>query len=193
MAVALGAAGVVAALVLLALAGQRLRPQPAALDSMAPEISGLPPAAEDRVAGEPAKEAPSAQPDPVSSLQRAAPPPSELSLQRAAPPRSELTPQRAASPPVDAALQRAASPPGEVSPSSPPEGGVVRWVSNWANVRQGRSLESPVLRVLPPGRQVVVANRVNGWWEVYLEGRFAGYIAGSLLRTELPDTSISSR
>lgn len=181
MAVALGAAGVVAALVLLALAGQRFRPQPAALDSMAPEISGLPPAAEDRLAGEPAKEAPSAQSDPVSSLQRAAPPPGELALQRAAPPPSELTPQRAA------------PPPGELSPSSPPEGGVVRWVSNWANVRQGRSLESPVLRVLPPGRQVVVANRVNGWWEVYLEGRFAGYIAGSLLRTELPDTSISSR
>jgi uncharacterized protein YgiM (DUF1202 family) len=70
---------------------------------------------------------------------------------------------------------------------------MVRWVSNWANVRQGRSLDSPVLQVLPPGRRVVVANLADGWWEVYLEGRFSGYISGSLLLRELPDTLVARR
>ena len=84
------------------------------------------------------------------------------------------------------------SPGASVAPLHPAEV-VVRWVANWANVREGRSLNSPVLRVLRPGQEVVVANRAGGWWEVYLDGKFAGYVAGSLLLAERPPDSAIPR
>ncbi|GBD32664.1 hypothetical protein HRbin33_01637 [bacterium HR33] len=169
---ALGAAGVVGAFALLVVVAQQLQPRPPALGPATREILEPPAGAAALPASGPREDAP----------------------EPAAGGASESPPQREGAVPAagafDSPLQPARS---EVAGSrliSAPEGGVVRWVSNWANVREGRSLESAVLQVLPPGRQVVVANRVAGWWEVYLDGRFAGYIAGSLLLSELPDTLI---
>lgn len=90
----------------------------------------------------------------------------------------------------DTAAQANSAPPSmqQAGGESRPEGALVRWLSNWANLREGRSLDSRVVGVLRPGQQVAVANRVAGWWEVYLDGRFAGYVAGSLLLTQLPDS-----
>lgn len=59
-----------------------------------------------------------------------------------------------------------------------------RWAADWANIREARSLEAPVLGVVRRGEPVQVANQVEGWWEVYRGGRFIGYVAGDLLLAE---------
>lgn len=80
------------------------------------------------------------------------------------------------SPPPPAATQRAAVP--------PPSGLVRRWVREWANVRTERDTTSAIVRVLSPNAAVDVADLRQGWWALYLEGAFVGYIANSLLRAE---------
>ncbi len=163
----LGAAGVVAAFVVLTIAAQQLEPRP---PERSGEVAKTPGAVGDLPLEHPVEVTPR------GSVTDAAPVGAE-------PPGVE----------PGASRQGAAFAPARPEPSTALEEGVRRWVSNWANVREGRSLQSPVLRVLPPGREVVVANRVNGWWEVYLGGSFVGYIAGSLLLSELPDTLIPRR
>lgn len=61
-----------------------------------------------------------------------------------------------------------------------------RWAADWANIREARSLEAPVVRVVRPGEPLQVAKRVGGWWEVYRDGRFVGYVAGDLLLAAPP-------
>lgn len=61
-----------------------------------------------------------------------------------------------------------------------------RWAADWANIREARSLEAPVVGVVRRGEPVQVANQVEGWWEVYRGGRFIGYVAGDLLLAEPP-------
>lgn len=98
-------------------------------------------------------------------------------------PSSSLPPAQPAPPPV--AVESAVA-----APDSADSAGLVptetRWISAWANIREAPSLDAPVVRVIGPGRPVQVANRVQGWWEVYEKGRLIGYIAGSLLLTEPP-------
>jgi hypothetical protein len=70
----------------------------------------------------------------------------------------------------------------------PVAGAITRWTNDWANVRAGRALEDSVVAVIPPGRQIQVAGRVEGWWVVYLDGLPVGFVAGSLLSPTPPDT-----
>ena len=62
-----------------------------------------------------------------------------------------------------------------------------RWTVEWANVRNGRSVESPIVRVLPPGAAVEVRAMSQGWWEVYADGALDGYIANSVLTATPPE------
>jgi Bacterial SH3 domain len=57
----------------------------------------------------------------------------------------------------------------------------VRWTSTWVNVRQSRSLDSPVLIVLDPGERVEVSNRQGPWWQAHLNGRPVGYLSNAVL------------
>jgi hypothetical protein len=61
-----------------------------------------------------------------------------------------------------------------------------KWTLDWANVRQDRALEAPVVRVLRPGASVQVTDRQLGWWALYLDGRIVGYVAGSVLGDQPP-------
>lgn len=61
-----------------------------------------------------------------------------------------------------------------------------RWAADWANIREGRSLDAPVVGLVRRGEMVQVANQAEGWWEVYRGGRFLGYVAADLLLTEPP-------
>jgi ribosomal protein L37E len=82
-------------------------------------------------------------------------------------------------------------PPPDTTPSRPsrtadtqpvPAGSIrTRWTTEWANVRQDRSIQSAVVRVLAPGVEVSVAGLRDGWWEYYEDGAVRGYIANSVL------------
>jgi RNA polymerase subunit RPABC4/transcription elongation factor Spt4 len=61
-----------------------------------------------------------------------------------------------------------------------------KWTLDWANVREGRALETPVVRVLHPGAAVQVTDRQQGWWALYLDGHVVGYVAGSVLGDRPP-------
>lgn len=76
------------------------------------------------------------------------------------------------------------------SPQAPPAGAVTKWALDWANVREGRSLEAAVVHVLRPGEQVLVGDRQDGWWAVYQESRLLGYVAGSVLGDQPPAPAV---
>lgn len=61
-----------------------------------------------------------------------------------------------------------------------------RWAADWANIRQARSTDAPVVGIARRGEAVQVANQAEGWWEVYRDGRFIGYVAADLLLAEPP-------
>ena len=61
-----------------------------------------------------------------------------------------------------------------------------KWTLDWANVRERRELQAPVVRVLRPGASVQVNDRQLGWWALYLDGRMVGYVAGSVLGDQPP-------
>ena len=65
----------------------------------------------------------------------------------------------------------------------------IRWILDWANVREGRALGTRVVRVLRPGSSVRVTDRQAGWWALYADGRVLGYVAGSLLSDQPPPES----
>jgi hypothetical protein len=105
-------------------------------------------------------------------------------------------PARVVEAPVPPARQVPAPPasPGASAGVVPnqPAGGVptqIKWTLDWANVRQDRALEAPVVRVLHPGVSVQVTDRQQGWWAVYLDGRLVGYVAGSVLGDQPPGVS----
>jgi ribosomal protein L37E len=95
-------------------------------------------------------------------------------------------PQREAAP-TPAAAERpveAAAPPSDL-----PRSLQTRWTADWANVREGRSVTSAVVRVLAPGIPINVAGMRDGWWEYYESGEMRGYIANSVLESQPPDVS----
>jgi hypothetical protein len=61
-----------------------------------------------------------------------------------------------------------------------------KWTLDWANVRESRALEAPVVGILRPGAPVQVTDRQQGWWALFLDGRVVGYVAGSLLADQPP-------
>jgi RNA polymerase subunit RPABC4/transcription elongation factor Spt4 len=73
------------------------------------------------------------------------------------------------------------------APQATPPTLATRWTVEWANVRNGRSVESPIVRVLPPGAAVEVQAMSQGWWEVHADGAFLGYIANSVLTATPPE------
>lgn len=62
-----------------------------------------------------------------------------------------------------------------------------RWTITWANVRDGRTTASAIVRVLRPGDSVAVAEPGGGWWRVYERGEPIGYVAIDLLSTQKPE------
>jgi len=99
---------------------------------------------------------------------------------------AEVAPMLTSPPrPAPAAHAQASSLPGGAVSSAATQ---TRWTLDWANVRQARALDAAVVRVIKPCVAVQVSDRVSGWWGVYLEGQFIGYIAGSLLGTSPPDS-----
>jgi hypothetical protein len=79
-----------------------------------------------------------------------------------------------------------ASTPGQPLPQETPSSPtlVVRWTRDWVNLREGRGVGTRVLGVYPPGTRLEVRNQQSGWWEVYVGGALAGYVAGSELSSE---------
>jgi RNA polymerase subunit RPABC4/transcription elongation factor Spt4 len=77
-----------------------------------------------------------------------------------------------------------------VAGEAAPPGAVTKWALEWANVREGRSLEAAVVHVLRPGEQVLVGDRRDGWWAVYQESRVLGYVAGSELGNQPPAPAV---
>jgi predicted RNA-binding Zn-ribbon protein involved in translation (DUF1610 family) len=120
--------------------------------------------------------------------------------QAAQPAPASATPESAPSRPVAAAprvvpepapaesARVAAPPPVPPTVITPAPGGLrqTRWTTDWANVREERSVEARVVRVLSPGVRIQVADQRAGWWEVYLDGSRVGFIANSLLAREPP-------
>jgi len=114
---------------------------------------------------------------PPTALTEPAPAPAEVMV----PPIVAMAPESVATRPGGAAEapERLRTP----GPAVPPPSLVTRWTGDWANVRAGRSVESAIVRVLAPNAEVRVGEMHAGWWAVYANGTFVGYIANSLLRT----------
>lgn len=95
---------------------------------------------------------------------------------------------------TDSARRRQAPAPPETAedlapvPVSGPTGSlVVRWTSNWVNLRRGPGIAYTVLDVFRPGRRIEVGRPRGGWWPVYDDGVMVGYVSGSELSTVPPD------
>lgn len=84
------------------------------------------------------------------------------------------------------AVQPAEEQPADTVPPAPARPAAIRWTTDWTNIRQGRSIQSPVVSVLRPGQRVEVTNLTQGWWELHVGGRFVGYVAGSALVSQPP-------
>ena len=63
-----------------------------------------------------------------------------------------------------------------------------RWTIQWANARAEPREDALILEELPPGTQVEGVRHRSGWWLVYIYGDSVGYVAGALLRAQLPDS-----
>jgi RNA polymerase subunit RPABC4/transcription elongation factor Spt4 len=140
-----------------------------------PALLGLePPAA-------PARAARSARPRPTTRDSSATA--ARATAVVSAPAAASTAPREAAPAPVPGG--RVAGQPDSLRAAALP-GAVTKWALDWANVREGRSLEAAVVHVLRPGEQVLVGDRQDGWWAVYQESRVLGYVAGSLLGDQPP-------
>ncbi len=86
----------------------------------------------------------------------------------------------------------AAAPPAEVAPppvetpSATPRDAQTKWTSDWANVREGRGLNTPIMQIISPGLQVEVDSLQGRWWVVLVDGAPIGYVHSSLLQDEEP-------
>jgi ribosomal protein L37E len=113
--------------------------------------------------------------------------PAAVALTPAVPAEPDTAPPNAAPilvpPPDSAAAQPAPGQPAE-GPPAPDASLRTRWTTEWANVRQDRSISSAVVRVLAPGVQISVGRLRDGWWEYYEDGTVRGYIANSVLAAQ---------
>jgi uncharacterized protein YgiM (DUF1202 family) len=66
---------------------------------------------------------------------------------------------------------------------APPGAPVKRYARTWVNVRGGRTLDTPSIRVLNPGEAVTVDSLSRGWYRVLAGGRTLGYVHRSALDT----------
>lgn len=131
---------------------------------------------------------PVAAPAPARLPQAAAPqaPPAATQPEPVAPAIVAAIPD--AAPPNDTVPAPPAAAPASPAVSRPmPANLLTRWTVEWANVRAERSVESPIVRVLPPGSTVAVRAMSQGWWEVHADGSHIGYIANSVLTQHPPE------
>jgi hypothetical protein len=68
----------------------------------------------------------------------------------------------------------------------PPPTAAVRYVTVWGNLRATRDTLSPAIGTIAPGTRVLVGPPRLGWYAVYVDSVFAGYMAGDLLSPEAP-------
>ena len=61
-----------------------------------------------------------------------------------------------------------------------------RWTLTWVNVREDRTVASPVVQVLDPGVEVEVGNREGAWWEARVDGHVVGYLSNAVLSLQRP-------
>lgn len=83
-----------------------------------------------------------------------------------------------------------ASPSGEQTPvpvPGPAGSLVVRWTTNWVNLRRGPGISYTVLDVFRPGTRIEVGRPQGGWWPAYRNGVMVGYVSGSELSTVPPN------
>lgn len=66
----------------------------------------------------------------------------------------------------------------------PPGPGEARYAVTWVNVRDGRSINAAVVRVLNPGELVRVRDYEGGWWQAILDGKPIGYVGNSVLQRQ---------
>jgi len=62
--------------------------------------------------------------------------------------------------------------------------GEARYAVTWVNVRDGRSTNAAVVRVLNPGELVRVRDYEGGWWQALLDGKPIGYVGNSVLQRQ---------
>jgi hypothetical protein len=79
---------------------------------------------------------------------------------------------------VTSQLGRSAAESTPSPPEQPPAGRqLLRYVTTWVNVREGRSRRSPVAFILEPGEAVLVDSLIRGWYRVVVDGEILGYAA----------------
>jgi hypothetical protein len=86
---------------------------------------------------------------------------------------AQLTPATVAAPPT--------ATPRTTSPSTQ-----TKWTSTWANVREGRGADTPIVQVLDPRQPVEVDSLQGSWWGLHIDGKRIGYVANSVLQNESP-------
>jgi hypothetical protein len=96
------------------------------------------------------------------------------------PPAPERTPSDTK--PVAQAAPITNAPVVSSAPASPDTS--LKWTARWANVRGSPNSDSQVVRVLPPGEPVAVAQAGGGWFSVFQNGRQVGYVARQSLVDE---------
>ena len=126
-----------------------------------------------------------------------APPPDETAARAAPTPEEPAGPLEemmiARAPPDTTPTDLPAARPGPAPPPEPPEPiPPARWTNNWVNVREDRSVNAPVVRILRPGTRVEIGDRARGWWAVSIEGVPVGYVSSELLDTAPPAPSDSA-
>ena len=77
-------------------------------------------------------------------------------------------------------------PPPVATPMATPRETQTKWTSDWANVREGRGLNTPIVQIISPGQQVEVDSLQGRWWVVLVDGAPIGYVHSSLLQDEAP-------
>ncbi len=92
-----------------------------------------------------------------------------------------------AAPPADSVAPPPVAEPTPALPSTQ-----TKWTSDWVNVREGRALTAPILRVLTPGQRVQVDSLRVRWWLVYLDGQRIGYVHQTVIQDEAPADSLAT-
>ena len=112
-------------------------------------------------------------------------PPQPSSVQPLPPEGSPAPPIETTQAPPTLPVQPQPNPVGSIPPSVQ-----IRWTSDWANVRAGRTTQSESVDVIRPGERVEVDSLVGGWWAVYVDGRVVGYVHNSVLQGQPPEPGL---
>ncbi len=78
------------------------------------------------------------------------------------------------------------APPPDATPMVTPRAAQTKWTNDWANVREGRGLDTPIVQIISPGQQVEVDSLQGRWWVLLVDGTPIGYVHNSLLEDDEP-------